>query len=170
MDTELKQVIDKIQEQGHSEPDNCKATLETSSVLGGRFRSDVKIRDHAMTIDEPEAIGGTDRGPTPVEVILAALGSCQEITYRAYAAVLDISIDKISVELEGDIDFRGFFGVDDSIRPGFEQIRARVKLESDAPESEIERLRETVNKHCPVLDILSNKVPVDLDVVVSVKV
>ena len=170
MDTELKQGIDKIQEQAHSEPDNCKATLETSSVLGGRFRSDVKIRDHAMTIDEPAAIGGTDRGPNPVEVILAALGSCQEITYRAYATALDISIDKISVELEGDIDFRGFFGVDDSIRPGFEKIRARVKIESDAPESEIERLQETVNKHCPVLDILSNKVPVDLDVVVSVKV
>ena len=169
MDTELKQLINEIQKQGRSEPDSCKTTLETSSVLGGRFRSDVKIRDHEMIIDEPVAIGGTDQGPNPVELILAALGSCQEITYKAYAAALDIPINNISVEMEGDIDFRGFFGVDGSIRPGFEKIRARVKIDSDAPESDIERLRKTVNSHCPVLDILSNKVSVDLDLIVAVE-
>ena len=169
MDAELKRLINDIQKQGRSAPGNCKATLQTSSILAGRFRSDVKIRDHEITIDEPEAIGGSDEGPNPVELILAALGSCQEITYRAYAAALGISINNISVEMEGDIDFRGFFGVDDNIRPGFEKIRARVKIESDAPESDIERLRKTVNSHCPVLDILSNKVSVDLDLIVAVE-
>ena len=106
-------------------------------------------------------------GPSPVEVILAALGSCQEITYRAYATAMGIEVDSISVELEGDIDFRGFFAIDDSVRPGYDNIRAVVKIESGAPPADLEKLREVVNSHCPVLDILSNPVPVSLDFVVN---
>ncbi len=167
MDTELKGVINDIQQMYRDDVEKSKIVFKTSSRLGGRFRSDVTIRNHALTIDEPESIGGSDLGPSPAEVILAALGSCQEITYRAYATALGISLDSVSVELEGDIDFRGFFAVDETIRPGFEAIRARVKIESSAPAAELEKLREVVNSHCPVLDILSNPVPVSLDFVVG---
>jgi uncharacterized OsmC-like protein len=118
-----------------------------------------------LTIDEPTGIGGSDLGPSPVEVILAALGSCQEITYRAYATALGITLDKVSVELEGDIDFKGFFAVDDTVRPGFERIRAVVTIESSAPAADLEKLRAVVNAHCPVLDMLANPVPVTLDFV-----
>jgi putative redox protein len=167
VDAELKEVISDIQEMYREDAEKSKLVFKTSSNLGGRFRSDVSIREHSLTIDEPEAIGGTDMGPSPVEVILAALGSCQEITYRAYATAMGIEVDSISVELEGDIDFRGFFAIDDSVRPGYDNIRAVVKIESGAPPADLEKLREVVNSHCPVLDILSNPVPVSLDFVVN---
>lgn len=167
MDSELKEVIDETQQMYRAEPGKAKMVFRTSSVLGGRFRSDVRIRDHSLTIDEPESIGGSDLGPSPVEVILAALGSCQEITYRAFAAAMGIELDKVSVELEGDIDFRGFFAVDDAVRPGFDKIRAVVRIESSAPAADLEKLRGVVNSHCPVLDMLSNPVPVTLDFVVN---
>jgi len=167
MDSQLQEVIGDIQKSYRADPEKSKLTFKTSSNLGGRFRSDVSIRDHAMIIDEPQSIGGTDMGPRPVEVVLAALGSCQEITYRAYATAMGIEIDRISVDLEGDIDFRGFFAVDESVRPGYDKIRATVTIESDAPASDIDKLREVVNGHCPVLDILSNPVPVELNVVVQ---
>jgi putative redox protein len=167
MDSELKEVIDETQQVYRADSDKAKIVFKTSSELGGRFRSDVSIRDHSLTIDEPKAIGGTDLGPSPVEVILAALGSCQEITYRAFAAAMGIELDKVSVELEGHIDFRGFFAVDESVRPGFDKIRAVVKLESSAPADKLEKLREVVNSHCPVLDMLTNPVPVTLDLTVN---
>lgn len=167
MDTELKGVIDDTQAMYREDPDKARLVFKTSSKLGGRFRSDVSIREHSMTIDEPKGIGGSDMGPSPVEVILAALGSCQEITYRAYATALGIELDSVSVELEGDIDFRGFFAVDDSVRPGYENIRAVVTIESKAPAAELQKLRDVVNAHCPVLDILQNPVPVTLDFVTS---
>jgi putative redox protein len=167
MDTELKETISGIQDMYRTDPEKSRLVFRTSSVLGGRFRSDVKIRDHALTIDEPTSIGGSDTGPSPVEIVLAALGSCQEITYRAYATALGIELDKVSVEVEGNIDFRGFFGVDDSVRSGYDNIRAVVKIESKAPAEELEKLREMVNSHCPVLDILSNPVPVSLDFVLN---
>lgn len=167
MDSELKEIISDIQQMYRGDVEKSKLVFRTSSNLGGRFRSDVSIRDHSLTIDEPEAIGGSDLGPSPAEVILAALGSCQEITYRAYATAMGIALDSVSVELEGDIDFRGFFAIDDAIRPGFNKIRAVVKIESNAPAVDLERLREAVNAHCPVLDILSNPVPVSLEFVIN---
>lgn len=167
MDTELKETISGIQEMYRADAAKSRLVFRSSSNLGGRFRSDVKIRDHALTIDEPMSIGGSDLGPSPVEIVLAALGSCQEITYRAYATALGIKLDKVSVEIEGDIDFRGFFAVDDSVRPGYESIRAVVTIESKATAEELEKLREMVNSHCPVLDMLSNPVPVVLDFVLN---
>lgn len=167
MDTELKETISDIQDMYRKDAEKSRLVFKTTSNLGGRFRSDVKIRDHVLTIDEPTTIGGSDLGPSPVEIVLAALGSCQEITYRAYATAMGIKFDKVSVEIEGDIDFRGFFAVDDSVRPGYDDIRAVVKITSDAPADQLEKLREVVNAHCPVLDMLTNPVPVSLDLVIN---
>lgn len=167
MDRELQDVINDTQQVYRDDPAKAKMVFKTSSSLDGRFRSEVTIREHSLTIDEPTSIGGTDLGPSPVEVILAALGSCQEITYRAFAAAMGIELDNVAVELEGDIDFRGFFAVDETVRAGFGDIRAIVKIESRASAADLERLREAVNSHCPVLDILRNPVPVKLDLIIN---
>ena len=90
-------------------------------------------------------------------------GSCQEITYRAYATALGIPLEKVSVTLDGDIDLRGFFGVDDSVRPGYGEIKGTVKLTSTADEADLQKLRDAVNAHCPVLDMLTRPVPVSLE-------
>ena len=73
----------------------------------------------------------------------------------------------MSVELTGDLDLRGFFAVDDSVRSGYQQIRGTVKLESSAGEAELQKLREMVDAHCPVLDILTNEVPVSLSLSIN---
>jgi putative redox protein len=142
------------------EPRKAQATFKSESCLGDGFRSEVRLRHHAVTVDEPTRIGGTDAGPTPVELVLAALGTCQEITYRAFATALGISLEGVAVKVEGDIDFRGFFAIDDRVRPGFHTLRVHVRLTSSAAPADLERLREAVNTHCPVLDMLSRPVPV----------
>jgi uncharacterized OsmC-like protein len=115
-----------------------------------------------IEVDEPEALAGTDAAPNPVEYVLAALASCQEITYRLYADNLGIPLDKVSVAIEGDLDLRGFFAVDDAVRPGYEAIRTEVVLEGSASEEDYARLKKAVDAHCPVLDMLQNPVPVSL--------
>ena len=106
------------------------------------------LRDHRLVVDEPESLGGTDSGPNPVELILAALGTCQEITYRAYAAALAIPLEHVSVTLEGDIDLRGFFAVDESVRPGYQSLRGTVRVVSSADEETLATLQQAVNAHC----------------------
>ena len=122
----------------------------------------MKLREHTLTVDEPKGIGGSDRGPTPVELVLAALGTCQEITYRAFATAMGIALEGVSAKVEGDIDFRGFFAIDPTVRPGFNALRVNITLRTKASESDIARLVEAVNRHCPVLDMLSTPVPTSL--------
>ena len=88
-------------------------------------------------MDEPAALGGQDKGPNPVELILAALGACQEITYRLYADTLGIPLDRVFVSVSGRLDLRGFFAVDEGVRPGFKDVTATVKIDSPAPADEI---------------------------------
>jgi putative redox protein len=65
------------------------------------------------------------------------------------------------VKPEGALDLRGFFGVKDGVRAG-NDVRGTVQLKSSAPEAELAKLKELVDEHCPVLDILRAPVPVDL--------
>lgn len=167
MSSELKQIIQDTQAAFIAEPAKAQATFRSESALQEGLQSKVAMRDHTLIVDEPEALGGADSGPNPVELILGALGSCQEITYRAYATALGIPLDSVSVELDGDIDLRGFFGVDPSVRAGYQRIKGTVKLVSSADEATLKQLRDAVNAHCPVLDIITNPVPVELDLAIE---
>ncbi|MEZ5669660.1 MAG: OsmC family protein [Alphaproteobacteria bacterium] len=163
MSDDLRQLIGETQDAFRAEPAKAQARFESVSLLKDGLRSEVRLRDHRLTVDEPQQLGGTDAGPNPVELILAALGTCQEITYKAYATALGIPLDSVSVKLEGDLDLRGFFAVKDDVRPGYQAIRGTVRIESGASPEALAQLRDVVNAHCPVLDIISNPVPVKLD-------
>jgi uncharacterized OsmC-like protein len=86
----------------------------------------------------------------------------REITYRLYADSLGIPLNGVSVQLAGAIDLRGFFNVAQDVRPGFQTIEAEVILDSPASEADLARLKDIVDRHCPVLDILRNPTPVKL--------
>lgn len=146
-------------------PSSAQATFRVESRQEVGLKSTVRTRSFTFDVDEPPTLGGTDIAPSPVEYALAALATCQEITYRLHADALGIPLDGVAVTLEGDIDLRGFFGTDDSIRPGFLSIRGTVTVDSPAPVEELERLRDHVDAHCPVLDLLSNPTPLHLELI-----
>ncbi len=145
-------------------PSSALATFRVESRQQVGLVSKVRTRGFTINVDEPPTLGGTDLAPSPVEYALAALATCQEITYRLHADALGIPLDGVAVTLEGDIDLRGFFGNEDaSIRPGFLTIRGTVSLDSTAPVADLQRLRDHVDAHCPVLDLLSNPTQVRLE-------
>ena len=158
----LKDIIIETQTDLLANPDHAIATFSVDSRQVEGLRSETKIRQFNVTVDEPPNLGGTDTGPNPVEFVLAALATCQEITYRAYATALGIPLESVSVTLEGSLDLRGFFAVKDGVRAGFNDVRGVVNLKSSAPDAELAKLKDVVDGHCPVLDILRAPVPVDL--------
>ncbi|MFT5181224.1 MAG: putative redox protein [Alphaproteobacteria bacterium] len=164
MSVALKDAVEFMQSTLRANPDKALATFVAESRQVQGLQSETKIRNFTLTIDEPESLGGSDTGPNPVELILGALASCQEITYRAFAEALEIPLDGVSVRIEGDLDLRGFFAVDDDVRAGFQDIRGIVELDSPASEEELARLKKIVDAHCPVLDMLRQPVPVSLEI------
>jgi putative redox protein len=159
----LGSVIEQVRTDLGNAQDPPIATFAAATSLGDEYRTSVKIRDFTLAVDEPPLIGGADTGPTPVELVLAALGTCQEIVFATYARVLGIPLDGVAVNAEGRLDLRGFFGVAD-VAPGFQDVTFTVDITSPASAEDIARLVETVNAHCPVLDILQQPVPVHGDV------
>ncbi|MFK5948784.1 MAG: OsmC family protein [Methylococcales bacterium] len=116
----------------------------------------VSIRDFPkFTIDEPPELGGQDSAMNPVEMVLGALGSCQEIIYSAYASVMDIELKSVEVDVRGYLDLQGLFGMDENIPAGFKRVSFETRIESDADEESLRKLIDTVENHCPVLDIFA---------------
>lgn len=141
-------------------PSSAISHFEVTSRQVSGLRSEVEARDFILTVDEPEGLGGDNLGPNPVELVLAAAASCQEITYRLYADRLGIPLDGVSVTARGDIDLKGLFAVDPSVRSGFRGIELEVELDSPASPEQLERLKRAVDAVCPVLDIVRNATPV----------
>src|ERR1700728_4154974 len=159
----LKEIIVETQASLRADAANAKAVCSVDSRQVENLRSEARIRQFSLTVDEPPTLGGSDAGPNPVELVLAALATCQEITYRAYATALGIPLEGVSVKLEGSLDLRGFFAVKDDVRAGFNAVRGIVNLKSSASAADLAKLKDVVDAHCPVLDILRAPVPVDLE-------
>lgn len=159
MSFKFKDVFSGTQTVLGTEPAQAQAVFQAQSRLGDRLNGAVAIRQFSVGVDEPAGLGGADTAPNPVEYILAALGSCQEITYRLYADALGIPLNGVSVELTGDL--RGFFNVGRGL-PGYQKIEATVTLDSTASEADLACLKDIVDRHDPVLDILRNPTPVEL--------
>jgi putative redox protein len=63
------------------------------------FRTQVTVDRHHLTVDEPVPVGGTDSGPSPYEMLLAALGSCTAMTLRLYADRKKWPLEQVVVKL-----------------------------------------------------------------------
>ncbi len=143
-----------------TDPEKAKVQFKADTELIEGVKCKSRIRQFSFEVDEPGLLGGTDTASNPVELILAALGTCQEIMYSAYASVSGIPIDSISVKVRGDINLNGLFGLDEKADPGFNKIYYETKIHSGADTEVINKLVENVEKHCPVLDILTRPISV----------
>ena len=162
--SQYKELYDNTRAAFREQPEAAAIAFSVESRLVDGFQSSVEARQFRFDSDEPEALGGGDTAPNPVEYLLAALATCQEVTYRLYADALGIPVNGVSVTLEGALDLRGFLNVDDSVRPGYVDIKGTVTLDSPASDDDLARLKAAVDAHCPVLDSLRNPTPVELTI------
>jgi uncharacterized OsmC-like protein len=159
-DEKLRAVLETTGRVLADNPDKGHPTYRAEGTGGAGVRAEIRIGRHTVVVDEPPSVGGEGEAPSPVETALAALLSCQVVTYRVWAAKLGIPLHDVAVDVEGDLDARGFFGFDDAVRPGFGEVRVRVTLGGPAEPARYEELAAAVDAHCPVLDIFRNTVPV----------
>ncbi len=136
-------------------------TYEAKLEKKGGFESEIKIRDFSITIDEPERMGGTNKGPNPVEVLLGSLGACLDFTGTIVAKQMGHELKDFQVTVEGDLDPRGVQGKAD-VYSGFQKIRVEVEKIEGIPEEKIPEFLETVKSRCPVDSTLEEGVEVEI--------
>jgi uncharacterized OsmC-like protein len=145
----------KIQE----EPERGDTLWKAEVTWQGGFRNQIHIRDFSPGFaDEPEALGGTNTAPNPVEQLLGALGSCLAIGYTANASARGIQVEELRIELEGHIDLPVFLGLREG-HAGYSDIAVKVHLKADAPQEVIEEIHQQVLKTSPVGQTFEKAIP-----------
>lgn len=145
---------------------NVIKSIKVKTICEGQFRNLNYVRDlPEHVIDEPPSLLGQDTAPNPSEAVLAALGSCLSVGIHANAIVRGITLTKLELELEGDINITGVWGIGDlsEKRLGFTDIRAKVNLEGNVSRAELEDLVAHSNLWSPVANTLRNPVNLAVD-------
>ena len=124
---------------------------------------EVTPRTSTFRTDWPPEAGGRDSGPTPGELLLAALGACLASTYATRAATDGIDIDELEVTLEAPVDFGGLFELA-AVRPGLAGVKATVAVRSEAGDAALEALAQSARRTSPVCDTLAGPVAIELSV------
>lgn len=117
-----------------------------------------------LTTDHPVILVGADKGPTPAEYLLHALGACLMSGLGNIAAARGIQLDEVTATVEGDIDLRGILGLDPGVRNGFHGIRVTFHVKGAAEAEKLAALVRQSQGRSAVYDVITNGVPVKVDV------
>jgi len=157
---QLKSVLLNTVSQIESQSETAKAVFTAETKLLDGVKCKAVIRNFSIYVDEPKNLGGLDTAPNPVELLLAALGTCQEIVYSAFAAIQGIPLDEVTVDVRGTLDLKGMFALEQNTPAGFNEITFKTTIKSSADEEEIKKLVDAVEAHCPLLDTLKRPINV----------
>jgi uncharacterized OsmC-like protein len=122
------------------------------------------VRVHTFDGDHPEVLVGADNGPTPVEYLLVALTACLTAGIGNIASVRGVDLHEVTSTIEGDIDLNGIFGFNPDTRNGYQGVRVQFTIKGDAPDEVLREIVEQSRQRSAVYDVMTNGVPVTIDV------
>lgn len=114
--------------------------------------------------DHPRELVGSDQGPTPVEILLHALATCITAGIGNIAAARGVNLTRVESSLSGDIDLLGVFGLDPTVRNGFQEIEMTVEIEGDGTPEELEKIVQRSIARSAAYDLLTNGTKVSVKV------
>jgi len=142
-------------------------THSRSQIEGFRIGGQKVPRRFSIDIDEPCELGGGNAFANPQEHLLAALNACMTVGYVAQCAVRGITIEKLEIETEGDIDLRGFLGIDPAVPPGYENLRYVVRIKGSGSKEEFAEIHQAVMATSPNFYNVSQRIALQPTLVVK---
>ena len=106
-------------------------------------------RRFTIDIDEPYELGGSNQFANPQEHLLAALNACMIVGYAAQCAVRGITLESLEIETDGEIDLRGFLGIDPAVPRGYESLNYVVRIKGSGTKEEFAEIHEAVMATSP---------------------
>jgi len=133
------------------------------ATMGEGFKIESQIRDHAVAIDQPQAAGGTDTGPTPLEYFFFSLAGCIGSIARIMANQRRLAIRSMQVTVSGELDMDVLLGKNTDDRAGFQGVDIKVSMDSDLSADEASAFLQEVERRCPVSDNIMSGTPVTIE-------
>jgi uncharacterized OsmC-like protein len=124
-------------------------------------------RGYAIHTDEPNQLCGEDSAPNPQEVLMAGLNACMTVGYVALCSLEGIELESLEIECDGELDLRGFLGLDEAVRPGYERIRSTVRIRGNGTPEQFARIHEQVMKTSPNYFNIAKPVRIDAELVMA---
>jgi len=134
-------------------------TVRSDSKLMGDQLQEAKMRDYALVCDEPSSLGGSDKGPNPLEFFVSAVGFCENVTFTRFAALRGLEFDSLETSVRGHWDRRGQ-GEWEGIEPAFTDFVVETRIASSAPLDKIRDVVQTTHLRCPMHASISKIGPV----------
>lgn len=153
---EIKNLQAPLKEIYKTDPSKAFITLKASGTLGEGLTCSVQTGRALVEAGLHPATGGDGLSVCSGDMLLEALCACAGVTMNAVAAAIGINIQSGKVYAEGDLDFRGTLAVSKETPVGFQKIRLRFELNTDAEEAKLNDLLRLTERYCVVYQTLKN--------------
>jgi putative redox protein len=142
-----------------ADPAAGQGSFQTTTTWQDGARARTVARSFTIETDEPAPLGGTDQAVDPMELLLAAVGTCLTIGWVTSAVRRRVDFRDLRIDVAGEYDLRGYLGIDEDTRPGFGAITYTVHVDTDADDDTLEDIRKAAEVGSPMVDNAANATP-----------
>lgn len=160
---ELKSLQAPLKEKYREQPHAAIITLKAQGKIGDGISCKVETGRALVEAGLHPATGGDGMLACSGDLLLEALVACAGVTLRAVSTAIGVDLRDGTIKVEGDLDFRGTFGVSKEAPVGFKTIRLSFMLNCDATSEQMQSLRKLTERYCVVYQTLTNGVNVETE-------
>jgi putative redox protein len=153
--------FDATRQAVEHDPSVGRGSFTTVTTWEDGARARTTARSFTIETDEPAPLGGTDAAVDPMELVLAAVGTCLNIGWVTQARKRGIDYRNLQIEVSGNYDLRGYLDIGGETRPGFTDITYTVSVESDATPEQLAEIKDAAERTSPMFDNVLNATPVN---------
>lgn len=144
----------------NKDPAIGQGKFSTVTEWHGGAQASTKARTFSIKTDEPQPLGGKDEHIDPMELLLAALGSCLTIGWVTHANKRGVDFRNLKITVDADFDLRGYLELDPKVRPGFGGLSYKVEVDTDASPAVLAEIQKAAEKGSPMFDNILNGTPI----------
>lgn len=159
---ELRALQVPLKERYRDDPESALVTLRAQGGVAEGVTCRVETGRALVEAGLHPGTGGSGEAVCSGDMLLEALVACAGVTLQAVATGLGIELRDASIAAEGDLDFRGTLGVSKEVPVGFQRIRLRFELDTDAPEDQLDTLVRLTERYCVVYQTLQTAPEIEI--------
>lgn len=155
-----------------AEPKKGIVAFAVTSAWKGQTKSEHTVKSYTLggeriartfkvACDEPVELCGENTAANPQELLMSSLNACMMVGYVAGCAVRGITLEQLEVETTGELDLRGFLGIDENVKPGYEAMQVKVRIKGNGTAEQFREIHRTVLQTSPNYFNVSRPIPVE---------